>query len=49
MVEHISVVLRFYVPPTAKVEIETGPRIKVAFKRLEMPGVEPRTSSLQGE
>ena len=39
----------FNVPPTAKVIIKTGPRLKVAYDRLVKPKIEPATLGLQGK
>ena len=53
MMKHkgIVVVLRFYIPPTAKViwGRDLGLKSLLSSERLEKPGIEPTTPGLQGE
>ena len=44
MKAHVVLVVVFNVPPTAKVIMETGPRLKVSSDRIE-----PATPGLQGK
>ena len=45
----IVIAFVFNVPPTAKVIMETGPRLKVSFNRLVKPKIEPATPGLKGK